>query len=710
MISRSGSRPRLSLVARSKPFTSAAIGALAVVALVTPIAQAGSSNQAQADRTAPSSPGQIVVKGTTQTSVTIAWLPATDDVEVTEYSVLWDSRRPKDTERTPLPTFTKSGLSCGTSYTVAVTAFDAAGNHSNEPSLAVVSTGACLDTSPPSAPSGVTQVAQTATSATLSWAPSTDNVGVAGYVISKSGIPLGTTSGTSYTVGDLTCGSVYSVVLQAYDVAGNRSAPTGFNGTTSSCTDTTPPKPPSGLSQVDRTATSMTISWSASTDASGVAGYGVYVDGARVATPAATSATVPSLACGKTYTIAVDAVDGAGNRSSKTSAAMPTSACPPSGGTTDTKPPSAPQQLRVTSLSLGSASLAWNASTDNVAVTGYSVYHGGGWVGDTPGTSFLVPSVPCGTTATLGVEAHDAAGNHSGRTSVSVATHPCANTTAPTTPGAVTLQNRTETSLTVSWAPSTDTSGIAGYGAYLDGVRLATVPATQYTFSGLTCGKSYTLGVDAVDNEGTRSARSSTMLSTAACSDVVPPTKPSGVKASGVTATTLTLSWLASTDVVGVKGYDVYVGSARAATTTSLSVALGSLGCGKTITFGVEAFDASGNRSQRATLGVTMAACGGNVTGDLYVSTGGSDGNPCTAAAPCSSLNRAYQLAQPGSTVVVALARMVRRRSIGVRAWPEGAVIRSGSGVRRAHPTASPSTTAPGIAFGNVELEASAST
>jgi chitodextrinase len=217
----------------------------------------------------------------------------------------------------------------------------------------------------------------------------------------------------------------------------------------------------------------------------------------------------------------------------------------------------------------------------------------------------------------------------------------------------VTLRTSTEASLTVAWSPSTEPTGVAGYGMYLDGVRVDAASSAPYTFTGLACNKTYTVGVDAVDPAGNRSTISSTMLSTSACSDKLPPTKPTGLAVSNITGTTVTFSWLASTDAVGVKGYDVYVGSARAATTTSLGMALGSLTCGTSVVLGVEAFDASGNRSQRATLNVTLAACAPKPGGDLYVSASGSDGGSCTQSAPCGSLGKAYRAAAPGQRIVV---------------------------------------------------------
>lgn len=83
----------------------------------------------------------------------------------------------------------------------------------------------------------------------------------------------------------------------------------------------------------------------------------------------------------------------------------------------DTAPPTAPSQLRVTAATPNSVTLAWNASTDNVGVTGYSVAYGVGSlnVSDTTATiSGLSPN----TTYTFTVTAKDAAGNVSAAASV----------------------------------------------------------------------------------------------------------------------------------------------------------------------------------------------------------------------------------------------------------------------------------------------------
>ena len=123
------------------------------------------------------------------------------------------------------------------------------------------------------------------------------------------------------------------------------------------------------------TQNSVTVAWSAATDNVGVAGYGLYRDGNSTGSTTSTSTTFTGLACGTSYSFGVDAVDGAGNRSAKTSITAATAACPPAP---DTQAPSAPSSLVVTgSSSATSVSLSWNAATDNVGVAGYGLYRNG---------------------------------------------------------------------------------------------------------------------------------------------------------------------------------------------------------------------------------------------------------------------------------------------------------------------------------------------
>ena len=90
-----------------------------------------------------------------------------------------------------------------------------------------------------------------------------------------------------------------------------------------------PPSPPGALGATSTTETSITVGWGASTDDTGVKQYDVFVGdepAARLST-GTTTATLSGLVCGTAYAIAVQAVDGAGNRSTKTSGQLSTAAC-----------------------------------------------------------------------------------------------------------------------------------------------------------------------------------------------------------------------------------------------------------------------------------------------------------------------------------------------------------------------------------------------
>ncbi|GAA2072052.1 glycosyl hydrolase family 18 protein [Actinomadura alba] len=95
------------------------------------------------------------------------------------------------------------------------------------------------------------------------------------------------------------------------------------------------------------------------------------------------------------------------------------------GGGGDTQAPSTPGNLRSTGKSASSVSLAWNAATDNVGVTGYDVYQGATRTTSVTGTATTVSGLSASTAYTFTVRARDAAGNTSAASNaVSVTTDP----------------------------------------------------------------------------------------------------------------------------------------------------------------------------------------------------------------------------------------------------------------------------------------------
>jgi len=99
--------------------------------------------------------------------------------------------------------------------------------------------------------------------------------------------------------------------------------------------DTQAPTAPGNLISTGKTSTSVSLSWSASTDNVGVTAYEIYNGSSLAATVANTSATVTGLTANTAYTFTVRAMDAAGNRSAASNAVTVTT---DSGSTQPTTP------------------------------------------------------------------------------------------------------------------------------------------------------------------------------------------------------------------------------------------------------------------------------------------------------------------------------------------------------------------------------------
>jgi hypothetical protein len=98
----------------------------------------------------------------------------------------------------------------------------------------------------------------------------------------------------------------------------------------------------------------------------------------------------------------------------------------------DVTAPTTPTGVGVSGTTQTSVTVAWNASTDNVAVTGYNVYRGGSAAGTSTTTSFTASGLSCGTGYAFTVQAKDAAGNLSGQSgSVTGTTSACSSGSDP---------------------------------------------------------------------------------------------------------------------------------------------------------------------------------------------------------------------------------------------------------------------------------------
>jgi len=180
------------------------------------------------------------------------------------------------------------------------------------------------------------------------------------------------------------------------------------------------------------------------------------------------------------------------------------------------------------------------------------------------------------------------------------------DTQAPSAPTNLAATNVGSTTLTLGWTASTDNVGVTGYNIYKNGTLLTTVTTTTYNVTGLTAATAYSFYVKAKDAAGNISAASNTVnVTTTSSTDTQAPTVPTGVTASSITQTTATITWTASTDNVGVTGYNVYKNGTLLGTTTSTSYSLTGLTASTSYTIGVAAYDAKSNTSSQGTTSFT---------------------------------------------------------------------------------------------------------
>ncbi|MET7030103.1 Calx-beta domain-containing protein, partial [Sediminicola luteus] len=135
------------------------------------------------------------------------------------------------------------------------------------------------------------------------------------------------------------------------------------------------------------------------------------------------------------YAFTVRAIDAAGNESANSNTANVTT-------TGDVTPPSAPTGLAASGTTSTTTTLNWNASTDNVAVTGYRIFQGGTQIGTTGGaTTFNVTGLTPNTAYAFTVRAIDAAGNESANSNTANVITTAAPTVAFSTASASSPEN-----------------------------------------------------------------------------------------------------------------------------------------------------------------------------------------------------------------------------------------------------------------------------
>ena len=167
------------------------------------------------------------------------------------------------------------------------------------------------------------------TNITLSWLPSTDNVGVTAYNVYQNNALILSTPNQTTALKGLTPTTKYTFGVTAIDAVGNESAMSTLAVTTGQdqARDSIAPSVPTGLT-AQAGSNSVQLSWTASTDNRAVQGYIIWQDGVLLDTVLAptTLKFVSNLVAKTAYTFEILAYDVAGNKSAKAEITVTTTA------------------------------------------------------------------------------------------------------------------------------------------------------------------------------------------------------------------------------------------------------------------------------------------------------------------------------------------------------------------------------------------------
>lgn len=355
---------------------------------------------------------------------------------------------------------------------------------------------------------GNVRISHTATNyLDISWE---ESVNASTYNLSRSTSLYGTYtniySGTtpSYRDSGLIDGTTYFYYVSATNSAGTSDASSPISGTT--LVAQTAPAVPANLRVTNSTATTLTISWNTSADATtyalsrSVTSNGTYTE---VYSGTATTYNDTGLTPETDYYYMVTAANSVG--SSSASAAV-------IGSTTILTAPATPANLTVSNATGSTLDISWDASPDATSYTlqyanstelplSYTTIHTGSE------TSYTHSGLTAGTTYYYIVYASNTAGNSS-TTAAAEGT-----TTAPSIPGTpanLTVSNPTSSTLDISWDASAGATSYslsrstASNGTY---TTVYTGANTSYSDTGLSENITYYYKVSA-SNEGGASSES----------------------------------------------------------------------------------------------------------------------------------------------------------------------------------------------------------
>ncbi|WP_426106793.1 carbohydrate binding domain-containing protein [Massilia sp. TSP1-1-2] len=383
-----------------------------------------------------------------------------------------------------------------------------------------------------------------------SWTSSYIHYGINGSWTAVPGVAMDSASCAGWKVKTVELGSASSFTVAFNNGAGAWDSKNGANYAIATGTfqvsggavtsgnpcpvDLTLPTVPTNVAKSNVTSTGVTLTWTASTDNTGVAGYEVYRNGVRVGIPTGTIFTDSTLTAATDYAYTVRARDTSGNFSAYSSAVAVRTA---NGGT------------NTALVYYYTKTRGWPAAFIHYQMNGTWTATPGTAMSETACTGWAKKTIALGNAASITAAFNNGSGswdsnngaNYSigvGATTVkdgvvsAAASDPCPapDTEKPTVPqsAAATAQG---TAVTLKWTASTDNVAVSGYEITRSGVAgtVVLVSSTNVlTDSGLLPRTAYTYTIKARDAAGNVSAASAAASVTTGDAVVVAPGTPLG--------------------------------------------------------------------------------------------------------------------------------------------------------------------------------------
>ena len=606
---------------------------------------ASATTQALPSTPAPSAPAAVA---TSSSQINLSWTPGATGQTFSVYSgTSAGAVATLVASGLTSPSYSVNGLNPSTTYYFTIVA--ATSSATSVPS----GVGSATTLAPPApvAPSALSATAASSSQINLAWAASTTSgVTYSVYIGTSAGsattLVASGLAGTGFASTGLSASTTYFYSV----VAVLNGTPSAASNVASATTQAAaPPAAPSLLTATAVSTSQINLSWTASSTA-GVT-YTIFSSGSAIATGVTgTSYSVTGLNASTNYSYTVVAASSTGT----------STASNPASATTQTPaPPTAPSSLSATAISSSQINLSWAASTTS-GVT-YSVFRDSTAIATgLAGTSFSVTGLSASTAYSFKVVAVSSNGTSS-PSNVASATTQAATVVTPAAPSGLSASPSSASQVNLNWQPST-TLGVT-YTVYLGTVSGATttlvasgLTGQNYTVNGLLDNTSYFFTVKAVSSGGVSSAASNQATAT---TQALPATTPTGLSASAVSATQISLSWSAVVNTGAT--YAVYYGTSSGAENTMLATGLSGttytatgLTASTTYYFIVRSISAGGTSSPSTQASATTQASGVPVVPVTPPTTPTPPTAPSALFATASSSTQINLSWSPSSTVGVA--------------------------------------------------------